>query len=159
MTEDAGTGTEAFFLERPRLGDLLIRKGLITQEQLTEALVESRASDELIGRVLIRLGYVFENELARTLAEQLSLPYVDLEALGIDRGVAQMVPSDEGRRAAAIPAAVVGGRIRVVFTDPTDETALAIVQRYIPQGFELAVGEFSAIESAWRHIDRLSGRG
>ena len=154
MTEDA----EAFFLERPRLGDLLTRKGLITPEQLTEALVESRAGDELIGRVLIRHGYVFEDDLARTLAEQLKLPYVDLEALGVDRGAARMVPSEEGRRAAAIPVAVTGGRVRVVFADPSDETARSIVQRYIPQGFEVAVGEFSAIESAWRRIEQLTGR-
>ncbi|MGH2935181.1 MAG: hypothetical protein ACRDL2_11820 [Gaiellaceae bacterium] len=149
---------EAFFLERPRLGDLLARKGLITPEQLTEALVESRAGDELIGRVLIRRGYVFENDLARTLAEQLNLPYVDLEVLGIDRGVARMIPIEEGRRAAAIPAALTAGRVRVVFADPSDETARSIVQRYIPQGFEVAVGEFSAIESAWRSIEHPSGR-
>jgi hypothetical protein len=159
MTEDAGTSAEAFFLERPRLGDLLARKGLITPEQLTEALVESRAGDELIGRVLIRRGYVFENDLARTLAEQLNLPYVDLEVLGIDRGVARMIPIEEGRRAAAIPAALTAaGRVRVVFADPSDETARSIVQRYIPQGFEVAVGEFSAIESAWRSIEHAGGR-
>ena len=68
-----------------------------------------------------------------------------------------MLPIEEGRRAAAIPVAVVGGRIRVVFADPSDETSQSIVERYIPSGFEVAVGELSAIESAWQRFERLRG--
>ena len=149
------SGSGSFFLERPRLGDHLTRKGLITSSQLVNALAESQSSDELLGRTLIRCGYVFEDELARTLAEQLNLPYVDVQVLGVDPGVARMLPIEEGRRAAAIPVAVVGGRVRVVFADPCDETSQSIVERYIPPEFEVAVGELSAIESAWRRIERL----
>jgi MSHA biogenesis protein MshE len=151
------SSSESFFLDRPRLGDLLTRKGFITPEQLANALAESRSSGELLGRALIRRGYVFEADLARTLAEQLHLPYVDVQVLGVDPGVARMLPIEEGRRAAAIPVAVVGGRIRVVFADPSDETSQSIVERYIPAGFEVAVGEMSAIESAWQRFERLRG--
>jgi MSHA biogenesis protein MshE len=152
MTEKTGIGAEPFFLERPRLGDLLSRKGLVTASQLSEALEESRDRGELLGRVLIRRGFVFEDELARTLAEQLKLPYVDVRVLGVDRSVARMIPVEEGRRAAAIPVAIVGGRIRVVFADPLDETAHSVVQQYVPS-FDAAVGEFSAIESAWQSVE------
>jgi Type II secretion system (T2SS), protein E, N-terminal domain len=143
---------DAFFLNRPRLGDLLLRKGLITAEQLSAAVVEGRTQGELLGRVLIRLGYVFEDELARTLAEQLQLPYVNLKVVGVDSSVARMLPAAEGRRAAAIPVALVGNRVRVAFADPGDDTARAIVQQYIPV-MDLAVGELSDIESAWRRVD------
>ena len=141
-----------FFVERPRLGDLLARKGLITSEQLADALIESRSAGELLGRVLIRRGLIFEDELARSLAEQLDLPYVNLHVLGVDTGVARMVPSAEGRRAAAIPVGIVGGRVRVAFADPSDETARAIVDRYLTAPYELAVGELSDIDRAWRSI-------
>ncbi len=46
--------SETFFLERPRLGDLLLKKGLITQEQLEAALTESRGTGGLLGRLVIR---------------------------------------------------------------------------------------------------------
>jgi type II secretion system (T2SS) protein E len=151
------SGNDLFLPERPRLGDLLTKKGLITPSQLESALAEARSSGELLGRALVRRGYVFEDELARTLAEQMSLLYVDVTVLGIDPLVARMLPAAEGRRAAAIPVAVVRGQIRVVFADPSDETAQSIVARYIPPGFEVVVGELSAIESAWNRIDR--GRG
>ncbi len=57
----------------PRLGELLVRKGFITEEQLASSLTEARASNQLLGIVLLRLGLIYEEELARTLSEQLSV--------------------------------------------------------------------------------------
>ena len=147
-----------FFSERPRLGDLLVRKGFIKPEQLTQALVEARSSGELLGRVLIRQRVIFEDELARSLAEQLDLPYVNLGVLGVDAGVARMLPPAEGRRAAAIPVGMIGGRVRVAFADPTDETAQAIVEHYVTAPYELAVGELSDIDRAWRTIEQYAAK-
>lgn len=146
-----------FFLERPRLGDMLMRKGLITPDQLAAALADSDANRELLGRVLIRRGFLFEQDLARTLAEQMQLPYVDVLVVGVDRGVARLLPIEEGRRAAAIPVAVVAGQVRVVFADPSDETSRSIVERYIPPEYDVAVGELSGIESAWTRFEQRGG--
>src|SRR4029078_13100972 len=73
--------------QRPRfqIGELLIEKGLITEAQLAEALVERRQHGGLLGETLVRLGFVFEDELARTLAEQAGVPFVNIEAHSVDR--------------------------------------------------------------------------
>jgi hypothetical protein len=142
----------AFFLERPRLGDLLLKKGLITQEQLEAALAESRATGDLLGRVLIRRQFLFEDELARTLADQLELPYVNLRVAGFDRAAAAMLPSSEGMRIAAVPIGILGGRVRVAFADPSDETAKAVARQFVGD-FSLAVAELSEIELTWRSLD------
>jgi hypothetical protein len=142
----------SFFLERPRLGDLLLKKGLITQEQLGAALKESRETGDLLGRVMIRRQFIFEDELARTLADQLELPYVNLRVAGFDRAAAAMIPSSEGMRIAAVPIGVLGGRIRVAFADPSDETAKAVARQFVGD-FSLAVSELSEIELAWRSLD------
>lgn len=142
----------SFFLERPRLGDLLLKKGLITQEQLGAALKESRETGDLLGRVMIRRQFIFEDELARTLADQLELPYVNLRVAGYDRAAAAMIPSSEGMRIAAVPIGVLGGRIRVAFADPSDETAKAVARQFVGD-FSLAVSELSEIELAWRSLD------
>lgn len=156
--EASHAASDHFFVERPRLGDLLTRKGFVTAEQLTDALVESRSAGELLGRVLIRRGLIFEDELARSLAEQMDLPYVNLHVLGVDAGVARMVPPPDGRRAAAIPVGMVGGRVRVAFADPSDDTARAIVERHVTGPYELAVGELSDIDRAWRSIEQEMAR-
>lgn len=143
---------ELYFIERPRLGDLLLKKGLISKEQLEAALKESRDSGDLLGRVMIRRQFIFEDELARTLADQLALPYVNLRVAGFDRAAAAMIPSSEGMRIAAVPIGILGGRVRVAFADPSDETAQAVARKFVGD-FSLAVSELSEIELAWRSLD------
>jgi hypothetical protein len=146
----------SYFLDRPRLGDMLLKRGLITQEQLEHALAESRASGDLLGRVMIRRRFIFEDELARTVANQLDLPYVNLRVAGFDRSVALMLPSREGMRMAALPIGVLGGRIRVAFADPSDEAAKAFTRQYVGD-FTLAVADLSDIELGWRSLDPTCG--
>jgi hypothetical protein len=138
--------------ERRRLGDLLIDRGLITEERLAEGLAESRSSGELLGRVLLRHRWLFEDELARMLAMQLDLPYVSLRVTGFDRSVARLLPSAIGLQVAAIPIGIFRDRIRVAFADPTDENAVATVNQHLSQP-EAVVAELSDIESAWRTLE------
>jgi hypothetical protein len=101
---------------------------------------------------MIRRGFIFEDELARTLADQLDLPYINLRVAGFDRSVAQLLPSAEGLRIAAIPVGFLGGRVRVAFADPSDESAKELVRRHVGE-FTLAVADLSDIELAWRTVD------
>ena len=134
-----------------RVGDLLASKGLITQEQLAQALQESRATGELVGQVLLRKRWVFEDELARTLAQQWSLPYLNLMAVGVDWGAARLLPADVGREAAAIPVRFQGSSVLVAFADPSDDAAIAAVAPYV-QSPALAVAELTHIEMLWRRV-------
>ena len=134
---------------RPRLGDLLLAKGMITQAQLDEGLAESYASGVLLGRVLLRHRWIFEDELARTLAEQLDLPYVNLRHTGVDRALARMVPLEVGMHFAAIPIGFQRDRVRVAFADPIDDKAHQAVTAHFAH-FDRVVSELSDIEQALR---------
>jgi hypothetical protein len=138
--------------QRPRLGDLLLAKGLVTSEQLSHALVESRTEGLMLGQVLIRHRWVFEDELARTLADQLSLPFVNLRLIGVDEKAVKLLPPDVGRRCAAIPVRMLPTRVQVAFADPSDPDAVSEVDAYIP-GVEPAVAPFSDIEYQWRSLE------
>jgi hypothetical protein len=140
---------------RPRLGDLLLAKGMITDSQLKQALAESFAASELLGRVLLRHQWIFEDELARTLAEQLGLPYVNLRHTGLDRALARMVPFEIGMHFAAIPVCFHGDRIRIAFADPSDEHAHKAMTTHIAS-FDPAVAELSDIEAALRTAHRAT---
>ncbi len=134
---------------RPRLGDLLLVKGLINDSQLKEALAESFAAGDLLGRVLLRHQWIFEDELARTLAEQLGIPYVNLRQAGLDNAVARLVPFEIGMHFAAVPVCFRGDRVRVAFADPTDEPAQQAMKAHVA-AFDSAVAELTDIESALR---------
>jgi type II secretion system (T2SS) protein E len=143
---------------RPRLGDLLLAKGMITEAQLSEGLAESYASGVLLGRVLLRHLWIFEDELARTLAEQLDLPYVNLRNTGVDRALARLLPLEVGMHFAAIPIGFHGDRVRVAFADPIDEQAHQAITAHFTH-FDRVVSELSDIEQALRTTHGAPAKG
>ena len=128
----------------PRLGKLLA------------ALTESRVTEDLLGVVLLREGLIFEDELARTLSEQLAIPYISIMRVGVDESVARLLPADVGAAAAAIPVREKGESVQVAFADPTDPRALAAVDLYLPK-ITAAVAELSDIRLAWRGVTEVRG--
>ena len=73
-----------------RLGDLFVREGLITDQQLHEALAESKTSGTRIGYSLVKLGFVAEEELTRMLARQYRVPAVDLDKVTVDEKILRL---------------------------------------------------------------------
>jgi len=135
-----------------RLGDLLISKGLINEDQLSRALVESRRAGDVLGRVLVRQGAIFESELARVLAEQWSIPYVNLASVGVDRSALVLLPREVGVRYAAVPVRFFGSELRVAFADPSDPESVSEVQARLAAPVEPAIAEISDIDAVWRSV-------
>lgn len=150
-----GEAKEEATASRPRLGELLVARGFIAEAQLALALNEARESGELLGVVLLNKQLIFEDELARTLSQQLSVPYISVMRVGVDPKAANMMPVDEGRRVAAIPVRSDGGEVQVAFADPTDREALDVVYRHI-DSVRIAVSELSDIRMAWRQFGQVA---
>jgi hypothetical protein len=140
----------------PRLGELLVVRGYITEEQLAMALTESRATSDLLGVVLLRERLIFEDELARTLSQQLAIPYISVMRVGVNVAIARSLPPEVGAKAAAIPVRAMDDRVQVAFADPTDPQALSAVGRYLPK-IAVAVAELSDIRLAWRGVTDVAG--
>jgi hypothetical protein len=140
----------------PRLGTLLITAGYLTPEQLAGALAESQATGDLLGVVLLREQLIFEDELARTLSKQLSIPYISVGRVGVNPYVARLLPPEVGEATASIPIRATGATLQVAFADPTDSWALAEVCRYLPN-IEIVVAELSDIRLAWRGVTETRG--
>ena len=69
---------------RKRIGQMLIEKGLITEDQLNEALKTQQQTTQMLGEILVDLGYVQRAAFFETLAEQMGVSYVDLTAQAAD---------------------------------------------------------------------------
>jgi hypothetical protein len=139
-----------------RLGDLLVSKGFITNEQLGEALVESRQTQELLGLVLLRRRWIFEDELARTLAQQWTLPYLNLRTVGVDAGAMRLLPAEVGMRTMSVPVRFLDGAVQVAFADPSDQRALEEVRSHLRK-VSLAVAELTDIQMLWQQALRAAG--
>jgi Type II secretion system (T2SS), protein E, N-terminal domain len=136
---------------RPMLGWVLVKRGLITQEQLDVGLAEVKRTGMRLGEVLLSRGWLFEGDLARALAMQFELEYVDVLTQSVDQYVARMLPLEVARRMFAIPVRWVGNGILVAVADPGDVDVPALEQ-ILKHDVTIAVGERTAIQSAWRHL-------
>lgn len=79
---------------RRRLGEILVDKGLLSVDQVEKGLKRQMATGELLGEALVKLGVISENDIARTLAIQLGLPYLNAARYAIPREVVPLVPVD-----------------------------------------------------------------
>ena len=127
-----------------RLGDLLVREGLITREQLEKALQEQRQSGTRVGYNLVKLGFVQETELTKMLARQYKMPAVDLSKFEVDPRIAKLIPGDIAIKNLVLPLKRDGRTLTVAMADPTNLGVLddlKFITRY--DIFPVIGGEFT----------------
>src|SRR2546425_3674779 len=107
-----------------RLGDLLVADGLLTPAQLQKALGEQKGSTEKLGSVLIKLGFINEEQLIGFLSRQYGVPSITLAQLEIDPGVLRLVPAPIAKKYEVIPVRKMGSSLAVAMADPTNVFAL-----------------------------------
>ncbi len=109
---------------RERLGEILVRAGKITAEQLAAALAVQAVEGGKIGQVLVRQLVLDEDEIAQTLAEQKGLDCVRLTAFPIDRRAVSEIPERLARKRLVIPIAYEGESLVLAMADPLDVEAI-----------------------------------
>ncbi len=107
-----------------RLGDLLVADGLLTPAQLQKALGEQKGSTEKLGSVLIKLGFINEEQLIGFLSRQYGVPSITLAQLEIDPAVLRLVPAPIAKKYEVIPVRKMGSSLAVAMADPTNVFAL-----------------------------------
>jgi type IV pilus assembly protein PilB len=107
-------------MARKKLGELLIEAGLLDETSLRTALNEQKRWGGTLGRTLVELKLVNENELVRTLSQQLNLPAVDLDRLDIPRAVIELLGGELAQQHNLVPFAQQKKFLDVAMADPTN---------------------------------------
>ena len=110
-----------------KLGDCLIEKGFLTQEQLTTALAEQKTRGTKLGETLIDLGYVEEKIIIDVLCDQLGIEYVDLRRIKIEEEMVTLLTEQFMKKNCLIPIGydtLVPNILRVAMADPMDIVAI-----------------------------------
>jgi type II secretion system (T2SS) protein E len=141
-----------FFENEPRshLGALLLRKGLLTNEELDRAL-EERQPGELLGESLVRLRFCFEDDIARVLGEQANVEFIDIGVTSVDPRAVDLLPWRVAEELHAIPLRVHhDDTVSVAVADPTDDSLLpALTLALGGRQVRLLVTTQSALRAAW----------
>ena len=137
-----------------RLGEILIKKGFITGDQLQSALKVQQDQGGRLGSVLIGLGFVSDAIIANALSEHYGLPPVNLAEIEIDQQCLNLIPMETAIRYQVLPLKKVGNTLTVAVADPTDVMILDEIKFMTGFRVEPVVAPESAVKAA---IERLFG--
>ncbi|MDY5576372.1 MAG: ATPase, T2SS/T4P/T4SS family [Lachnospiraceae bacterium] len=115
------------FRHRVRIGDILMEKGLITEEQLGQALAEQKEKGTLLGETIVALGFVTQDQMIDILCDQLGVEYVNLRKYEIDDEAVHLLAEPVARKYRLIPIAKSKKEANVLIVamaDPMDIMAI-----------------------------------
>jgi type IV pilus assembly protein PilB len=107
-----------------KLGDILVRDGLITADQLKRALAEQKSSGGRLGYTLVKLGFVEETEITKMLARQYRMPAVDLSRFEVDPKILKLISADIAAKYAVLPLKREGRTLTIAIADPNNVAAI-----------------------------------
>ena len=132
-----------------RLGDLLVQQGIISEEQLMQALAAQKKSGRKLGYMLIELGFVTENQQLGFLSQHLNVPLVDISQYNVSLSAVNMLPEVQARRHRALVLEDKGDRLLVAMSDPADLAAIDVLSALLPKPIDVAVVRDSQLIQAY----------
>ncbi|MGH3087317.1 MAG: GspE/PulE family protein, partial [Rubrobacteraceae bacterium] len=134
---------------------ILVSDGVISQEQLSRALSESRVRHEDVGKTLVSMGYVSTEDVARARAKRLSLLYEDLDPRSIPPDILALLPEKVMRRCDALPLRLEEEKLVVAMSDPSNIYAVEDLRMISGRRISPVVATEESIRSA---LDSLFDR-
>jgi len=116
---------------RKKIGEMLVHAGLLSEEELEQAIARPRPAGMKLGQFLIREGIVREQEVIRVLSEQLRVPIYRPEEFPIDEQLSKLVPLQVAANHQIVPLQRKAQRLLVAMPDPTDILAMDAVQEEV----------------------------
>ncbi len=125
------TGNQRFIPKVSLIGQVLLKKKLITEEQLKAALSVQKNEGGLLGDILIQKEFVSEEQMCDALASQSDLCYVPLERYKISKDTLKLMPVDLAIKYCCLPIDKIGEVLIVSMSDPFDQKAINIMETII----------------------------
>jgi type IV pilus assembly protein PilB len=138
--------------------EILVRQGVISNNQLAEALQMAKGSGIKVSDALIRLGYASSEEVMRAVAQQFGYDYVDLNEVNIPPSVVELVPESVARENAILPMDERDGSLKVIISDPEDFETLDKLRFILNRRVEVALApRESIVDAINRHYGLTEG--
>ncbi len=146
-------------IRRKYFGEILVNEGIVSKEQLEEALQIQKDSGDFLGGILLELGYINESDIVRTLCLQYQLPYVRPSHYDFDRKLAQKFPAEFLHLHKLLPLDQMGELLLLVVTEiPTEET-LKEIQGVAQSNLAIYIGSISEVEQILKEVAPIGEAG
>jgi type IV pilus assembly protein PilB len=131
-----------------RLGELLIKEGAITEEQLGKALEQQKSSGGRLGYHLVRLGFISEEQITKVLSRQFGIPSINLNSYTVDGDILKVIPADVAKKYLVMPVSRIGSTLTLAMADPSNVFAIDDIKFMTGFNIEPVVAaEISIVES------------
>jgi type IV pilus assembly protein PilB len=131
-----------------RLGELLVKEKLISQDQLKSALDYQKQHGGRLGTALVKMGLVTDDEVTAVLSRQYGVPSINLKYYEVDPTVVKLIPQETAVRYQIVPLSRVGSTLTIAMTDPTNVFAMDDIKFMTGFNVEPVVASESAISEA-----------
>jgi type IV pilus assembly protein PilB len=133
----------------PLFGELLVSKGLLSEEKLAEVLKEQREQGGRLGEVLLRLKMLDREDVTRALAEHLSMEYIPLDDIDkVDVNIARKLPESIAKRFCLVAVGEEDGKIVVAMADPLNVIAIDTITLRMKRQIKIAISSSHEIRRA-----------
>ncbi|HEX9751307.1 MAG TPA: GspE/PulE family protein [candidate division Zixibacteria bacterium] len=136
----------------PRLGDLLVARGLISEEQLAQALREQKDSNKRLGDILTEQGLISPNDLVDVLSERLGIPKISIAGITADPEVVHTIPLRIAKKHLAVALFKINDMLTVAMADPLDMVAIDEIRFQTGLKVNRVISTPSDIEAAIAHF-------
>jgi len=140
------------YLER-QLGESLVERGLLNHTQLEQVSAKAQALGEPLGRLVVRYGYVTDEDLAQIMAIDYGLPCLRLRQLKIDRTTVRLLPPELAMQTLFLPVDVSGNTLSVATARPYDEIMVRDLEASTGLNVELIVVPEQELRAAIRYYN------
>lgn len=140
-----------------KIGDILKSKGMVTDKQLDIAFIQHKVTGDLIGDVLVKLGFVSAKERGQILAEQSGIEFIDLDEYAISDEALKLVSKDVSLKNEFVPLDVGDGKVSIGITEPGNIMAIDTVARLTKKQVKTYIVDrdtyYDSIEKAYYFLE------
>lgn len=143
------------YSSRKRLGELLLEAGLVTEEQIQQALEIQKNTGQKLGEIFIQEKYVTEEQILKVIETQLGIPYVDISKIYIDPETVKLIPEEICRKYVVLPVEVLNGELTLAMNDPLNYYAIEDIKLFVSLPIRPIISSEQAILNA---IEKFFGK-
>ncbi|WP_457943242.1 GspE/PulE family protein [Caproiciproducens sp. LBM24188] len=135
-----------------KLGQILIDSGVLSEEQLQQALARQKNTNKRLGEILVANHFLTEMQIIRSLERQLAIPYLDLSSVSVDPTLSTLVPEELARSNHIVPVKRDGSVLTIAVEDPLDYNGINDIGIYTRLKISPVIAEREKIETKIREL-------
>ena len=131
-----------------RIGELLVKAGKLTPEQLQQGLAEQQDQGGRLGTHLVKLGFIDDEDLVEFLSQRYGVPAINLAEVEVDETILKVIPPDVCRKYTILPVSKAGAKLTIAMVDPTNVFAMDDIKFMTGYNVEPVVASESSLRAA-----------